>query len=279
MVASPPDETPVGQEPSATDSDPVAAPPRADIGGLIIAGVVLFVATLGLGRWLWGQIATSATRAMPLQRLVGWLGIVGAVVFTASWIIGGLLQDDHSERREYISALGAPGAESAWVMVGGFFVAGATVLLLAFAGHAGLRNCGVEALGPAVALGLVGATLFELAVLRSDCSRVVDACASAPTSWHHDWHTVMGWLAVVGMVAAALWSARLFSRASPLRHLARWSALFGVLTLLGSFFLAELIDDNGLTQRVFLLGAAMAVGHLGWRLIRLRRLPTDLGLR
>ena len=85
---------------------------------------------------------------------------MGPIAFTIAWIVGAVVQDDYSLRREDISGLAALDAQNAWIMVTGFLLLGAAILALA-AGLAGAlhgRPATVGSILVAVAgVGTVGA--------------------------------------------------------------------------------------------------------------------------
>jgi Protein of unknown function (DUF998) len=87
------------------------------------------------------------------RRLLGALAMLGAIAFTAGWIVAGIAEDEYSVRQEDISALAAIDAQYPWIMITGF-------LLLAV-------GCVALAIGLASTIaGPVGAHRFAAAAHR-----------------------------------------------------------------------------------------------------------------
>jgi len=62
---------------------------------------------------------------------LGRLALAGPIAFTIAWLVGGLVQDEYSPRREDISALAASDAQHAWIMITGFVLLGVGTVALA----------------------------------------------------------------------------------------------------------------------------------------------------
>jgi len=56
---------------------------------------------------------------------LGRLALAGPIAFTTAWLVGGLVQEEYSFRREDISALAAMDAQYAGIMITGFVLIGA----------------------------------------------------------------------------------------------------------------------------------------------------------
>jgi hypothetical protein len=93
---------------------------------------------------------------------LGRLAVAGPIAFTLAWLIGGLVQDEYSFRREEISALAATDAQHAWIMIIGFVLLGA--------GTVGL------------AVGLVSTLKYRSAVIGSR--------PRASVSWRRGWRAL-----------------------------------------------------------------------------------------
>lgn len=265
--------------PSTTIADDGTAVPVVDedepspygaeeVGWLGVASMALLALSIGLGIWLRARVL-KVRHPGAIQQRVGRVVMAGAAAFTAGWVVADLVNTDLSPVDEYVSALASPQAEQTWILTLALLVGGAATVLVAFVGEASLRKCRARVTVPALALGLAGVMTFNLAWLRSDCLRTDPECAAASTSWHHGWHTMAGWLAVLGFVVAAfgLWWL-LKGRSSPKDEIGRGTLPFAVALLSGPLFLLEVVGPNGLVQRAFLLAAAAWVAWLGWSLVR-----------
>ncbi len=186
-------------------------------------------------------------------RTLALLGALGPLLFTASWIVSGTLQDDYDPGREYISALASLTAQVPWLVAGGMVAGGISLVALA----AALRRVGTGRRAGTWALAGAGAAMVAAGVLRHDCSTALAACAAAGPSWHAVAHDGLSMLVFVLLVAAPL-----------LLRLDRGVAAAGLLLLLvvGAEPAPELA---GLVQRVFvtiMLGwtAVLGLRALGW---------------
>jgi hypothetical protein len=200
-------------------------------------------------------------------------GSLAPVVFTAAWVIGGLLQDGYSARREDISALAAVDAERAWVMIIGLVVAGLLTLVFATGLRAEL-GAGLSTSFGCALVAFVGVGLLGLGLLRNDCSSVTDACRSrveaGEVSWQHTAHDVLSAPVLAAAVVAPLVLGLRFGKERRWRLLAPLS--FGAAVLLAVLFSLGGTDAipgwDGAIQRsgasVAFLWLELAALHLLW---------------
>ena len=214
-------------------------------------------------------------RSVDTRLLLGWLAVMGPIAFTIVWIVGAVVQDDYSVRREDISALAALDAQNAWIMITGFLLLGAGMLALG-AGLAGALK-GRSATVGSILVGVAGVGIIVAGLARNDCSSQLDACAdrvdAGDVSWHHVTHDLVSLVVFLALVAAALVFARVFRGDQSWRDLRTYSLITAVLglVLLVLFITGVAGSWNGLLQRVFVTVLFLWIAVLGARLIRLSR--------
>ncbi len=164
----------------------------------------------------------KASRSVWLGRLA----VAGPIAFTIAWLVGGLVQDEYSARKEDISALAAMDAQHAWIMITGFVLLGLGTVALA-AGLASTLRYPSAAIG-SVLLMIAGIGLAVAGLARNDCSSELPACAArvdaGEVSWHHQVHDNVSLIIFLALIAAPLVFARAFGRDDrwrPLRTLLR----------------------------------------------------------
>jgi Protein of unknown function (DUF998) len=160
-------------------------------------------------------------------RLLAACGALAPVIFTATWVVAGFVQDGYSARREDISGLAARSAEYPWLMMAGLLTTGLLVAAFALALHHGVRRGSVA--GPAL-VALCGLGIVALGLLRNDCSSLTEECESrveaGEVSWQHTAHDLVSVPVFAAAIAAPLVLALRFrriragapSRRSPLRQ-------------------------------------------------------------
>jgi hypothetical membrane protein len=205
--------------------------------------------------------------------LLGWLAVLGPIAFTIAWIVGAVVQDEYSVRREDISALAALDAQNAWIMITGFLLLGAGMIALG-AGLAGALKGGPATVG-SILVVVAGVGIIVAGLARNDCSSELDACAdrveAGDVSWHHATHDLASLVVFLALVAAPLVFARAFRGDQSWRDLRTYSLITGVLglVLLVLFLTGVAGSWNGLLQRVFVTVLFLWIAVLGARLIRL----------
>jgi hypothetical protein len=210
-------------------------------------------------------------------RLLAACGALAPVIFTAAWIVAGLVQDGYSARREDISGLAARSAEYPWLMMAGLLTTGLLVAAFALALHHGVRRGSVA--GPAL-VALCGLGIVALGLLRNDCSSLTEECESrveaGEVSWQHTAHDLVSVPVFAAAIAAPLVLALRFRADPSWRSLAPVSG--AAAAVLGAFFALGGIEAapswNGVIQRVAvsaeLLWLEVAALHL------LRLMTADL---
>ncbi len=206
------------------------------------------------------------------MRVLAFCGLLAPIVLTASWIVAGLLQPTYSARREDLSALAARTADHAWVMIAGLVLTG--LLTSAFA--LGLYRALAAVAGPAL-VGLAGAAVVALGLLRNDCSTLTSACEAridaGAVSWQHRAHDAISVPVFVLAAIAPLLLALRFRSAPGWGALAPWSAAtaatLALLFAVGGF---EAIPGwDGVVQRAGVTLAVCWLGAVAMRLLRLER--------
>jgi len=181
-----------------------------------------------------------------------WAGIVGPVLFTATYIAQELFRrDEYSPVAEPVSALEA--GPHGWVQQANFVVFGLLTLAFAIGLHRGIRPVRAGLAGPALFFASgIGLVLAAILPLREDASG---------TTYDPGGHFVAGVVFFLSSAAGLVVVSRRMSRDPAWRTIADltlWAGLFG---LAGFFTLGVLaIPDGaplhewaGLAQRVVLL--------------------------
>ena len=201
--------------------------------------------------------------------------MMGPIAFTIAWIVGAVVQDEYSLRREDISGLAALDAQYAWIMISGFVLLGVGMVALG-AGLAGALR-GRPARVGSILVVVAGVGIIVAGLARNDCSSQLDACVdradAGDVSWHHVTHDLVSLVVFLALVAAALVLARAFRGAPSWRDLRSYcliTAVVGFVLLVG-FITGVAGAWNGLLQRVFVTVLFVWIAVLGARLIRLSR--------
>jgi hypothetical membrane protein len=181
-------------------------------------------------------------------------GLLAPLTYSAALLFGGLAQPDaFSSADDAISDLGAETASSAWIYNQiGLNLTGVLVAVFALGLWRALSPDLLGRLG-AVALALVGLTLFLQGFLRLDCQDIDAGCEN--TSWHSDAH---GW--ATGVSAAFLFAAPIVL-AFAFRRLPVWRDVWlPTLAAIPAFVAASILFS------VIGNGASTRAGALTWLL-------------
>ena len=220
-------------------------------------------------------MSPAAKRNAATLLLLGRLAVLGPILFTLAWLIGGVVQDGYSPRQEDISALAALDAQHAWLMMAGFLLLGAGTVALA-AGLAEVVKGRRAAIG-SILVALAGLGIIVAGLARNDCSSELEACASrgraGDVSWHSATHDLVSLLIFLALTAAPLVLARAIRSQDSWRDLRRYSLVTGVLclVLLVLYGSGVAAPWNGLVQRVFVSVPFLWIAILGGRLVRVAR--------
>ena len=163
---------------------------------------------------------------MNINQLLAICGMLSPLVYTAMWILGGILQADYSHIRDDISSLFAVDAPNQRLFQAFTFTSSALLTIFYLGLHEGLNDGGTDILGPLLFIvsGIVGilVSLFfpldvggELVTLRGKMHLILVA--------------IMGILTIGGMLA--LWVR--------LESVPEWSAFatFSLFSAIASFVL------------------------------------------
>jgi hypothetical membrane protein len=215
------------------------------------------------------------------------LGVVGPLLFTVAWAVGGARQRGYSPLRDHISGLAAHDANDPWVVVLGFVALGLSAIVVGLALERALGGRPTAGRGPRLVAG-AGACAVAAGLFRRD-TLVLQPPELADPSWHHVVHDLASFVLYVLMVAAPLVLARRFAReptwapVAPLARAAGWWAC----ALVALFASRLAVEWNGVWQRAATCGPALllvvvairlatpAWSGVGGRRQELRRPPHD----
>jgi hypothetical membrane protein len=211
----------------------------------------------------------GAGRTSPtLLRVAGWAGVVGPVLFTATFLALELVRrDDFSAVRLPVSALEA--GRLGWVQQLSFAVFGLLTLVCASGLHLGLRPSRHGIAGPAL-LGITGLALLGAGAfpLRQDAAGEV---------YDPGGHTVAGVVFFLGSALALVVLSRRVAADPAWSRLAGWTLAAGLVGAAGFLVMGTLVIPDsaplhewaGLAQRALVLLALFpARVALALRLLR-----------
>ena len=160
---------------------------------------------------------------MSLIQILAICGMLSPIVYTAMWIVGGILESDYSHVRNDISSLFAVNAPNQRLYQA-FIIVSSVLLFIFFLGlHEGLNDGGSAILGPVV---LVFASLLGVLVAFFFPLDEGGELTTYKGKMHLTLVVSMGILTIVGMLA--LWD-RLQSVAE-WRDFATYSLIYYILT-------------------------------------------------
>ncbi|MBD0329490.1 MAG: DUF998 domain-containing protein [Thermoleophilia bacterium] len=205
---------------------------------------------------------------------IGWLaaaGVAAGVVFTAGWLVAGLVSRTADVGRGTLSDLGAATADRPWIWNSARTVAGVLVVAVSLGVYRRARGLPGAAAG-VVLLGLFGAALAAAFVARRDCRTTEPACGTdGEYSWQHVAHEVASPFGSFGLMIALVVLTRAFAHDPRLAGLARYSrATVGAfLVLLVAYLLLEERPGAGISQRLSSLVVFVWLAAVAYRLDRL----------
>jgi len=184
--------------------------------------------------------------------LLAWAGIIGPVLFTATYMAQEALRtDEYSPLAEPVSALEA--GPNGWVQQLNFAVFGLLTIAFAVGLHHGLRPTRAGIVGPALLIisgtGALGAGIFPL---RED---------TAGVTYDPGGHVVAGATFFLTSAVGLVVVSRRLARDPRWRNIAAYTLAAGLVALAGSVAMrvlavpdhAPLHDWTGLVQRVLVL--------------------------
>ena len=188
---------------------------------------------------------------MPL-RLTAVCGLVAPLTYLAGLVFGGLAQpDEFSSADDATSDLGAKTASSAWIYNQvGLNITGILIVFFAVGLWLALSPSVLGRLG-AVAVALMGLTLFLEGFFRLDCRGIDAGCEN--TSWISDGHKLVTAISGAFLFAAPVLLAFAFRRLPGWRR-AWLPSLLAIPVFFAVSILFSLIGD----------GAATRAGAVAW---------------
>jgi hypothetical membrane protein len=218
----------------------------------------------------------NVARRVPAWLAIGTIaGIFGPCAFTAAWIIASLRQPGYGFAQIQISGLAAPGARDPSIMIAGFLVLGASLIVFGLALRRQLDDSGQAGLGPLL-IQIAGVLTLAAGLLRRDHMLLT----AGPQSWHNYAHNVVSAVLYLLLIAVPLMLAW------RLRTVPRWRPITGPLAgaaLVAAVILVVFISGvakpwEGTLQRLgvslplaSLIVVALVTWHLSAR--RLERPP------
>ena len=192
------------------------------------------------------------TRTPLNLRRLAFAAIAGQVLFVASWVVAGALDEGHSPAEDGVSALGGRLAENPLIVNTGLVVLGLSIACLAPGLWAVLPRRRA-ALVAAVLFALVGAGFALVAFLPIDCNFSSDACVDRFEAGELSWQTEAHVWVAVGLQVLLMMTPFALGRAlwpRPEALLAVVAGMSGVGIAVGGFALTsfEVVGD-GLVQR------------------------------
>jgi hypothetical membrane protein len=198
-------------------------------------------------------------------RLAAACGLLAPLTYSAALLFGGLAQPDaFSSAEDAISDLGAETASSAWIYNQiGLNLTGILLMVFALGLWRALSPDLAGRLG-AVALGLVGLTLFLQGFFRLDCQDIDAGCEN--TSWHSDAHSL-----ATGVSAAFLFASPIVL-VFAFRRLPHWRdawlpTLAAVPAFIGASVLFSLLG-SGASTRAGAITWMLWLGYIALQLLR-----------
>jgi hypothetical membrane protein len=195
----------------------------------------------------------SGERLTPRTRALAWAGILGPVLFTATFVAQELFRiEEYSPMAEPVSALEA--GPNGWVQQVNFLVFGILTVAFAVGLHRGVRATRAGFVGPVLlAVSGIGALTAGVFPLRED---------SAGATYDPGGHVVAGVLFFGSSAVGLVVLSRRLSRDPRWRSLAAYTLVAGLLALAAAIVQGPLVmadgaplhDWAGLVQRVLVLG-------------------------
>jgi hypothetical membrane protein len=194
----------------------------------------------------------TARRSSPWIRPAGWAGVVGPILFTATFLAQeAFRRDEYDPVSEPVSALEA--GPNGWIQQANFVVFGLLTILFAVGLHRGLQPTRRGIAGPAL-LFLSGIALLLAAAfpLREDAAGV---------TYDPGGHIVGGFIFFPGSALALVVLSRRLARDQCWRDLATYTLIAGAVAVASVAVVATLVipDDAplhewaGLAQRAVIL--------------------------
>jgi uncharacterized protein DUF998 len=221
-------------------------------------------------------------RALRRRRVLAWAAIVGQILVTLAWLIGGAIQGGgYSVAADDISDLGALTADQPWLILIGQAVSGAFTMAFAIVAlRPALAVVGHRTPVSAWLVALSAAGLDDLsdAFFRLDCRAADLGCteAVATASWHGMIHGNVGTVTFAILVIAPFALARRMQLGPGWRILARPTLGYGLLLLAAvtAYVLLSISTGGGYAQRAVALLGSLGVIVLALRVLALTTVPS-----
>jgi len=197
-----------------------------------------------------GQV--SAGRPAPWVALAAWAGIVGPVLFTATFLAQEAFRiDEFSPLAEPVSALEA--GPNGWVQQANFVAFGVLTMAFALGLHVGMRPTRAGVAGPAALfVSGIGLLLGAILPLREDAAGV---------TYDPGGHIIAGIMFFLSSAVGLIALSRRLARDPRWRSIATYTLTAGALALAGFVAMGALVvpddaplhDWAGLAQRMLII--------------------------
>ena len=210
--------------------------------------------------------------------VAAWAGIIGPILFVATFTIEGWLRPGYDPRSMYVSALSL--GPRGWIQIGNFIVFGALFLVFARGVAAEFREGKASRFGP-ILLMIIGVSFFASGPFVMDPVTV----PLDQMSWHGKLHmNLFGALVFSLSPVSCFVFLRRFREDQKWRPLMWWTLAAGVITTSAVVVMAAgpthaPAAPNSFNEWIGLVQRTFIVTYLIWQLIFALRLRNLSGLR
>ena len=211
-------------------------------------------------------------------RLAAVCGMASAALFSATWVIAGIFEDNYDAFRQDVSDFGALTASHPLPYNIAISTHGALAVVLA-AGLFVALGWGLTARLASLAVAVFGVGVFLDGLLREDCSPSGDtvcraALKAGDLSWHHQAHDIESLVTVLALCVAPIVLAFAFRQRERWRDLFGWMLLAAAVTIVAVVWYAVLFSAqdgsaySGLLQRIAITANMAWIAIASWGLYR-----------
>jgi hypothetical membrane protein len=218
----------------------------------------------------------GSMNSKAFTRLAAVCGMASAALFTVTWVLAGILEDNYDALRQDVSDFGALTASHPLPYNIAISTHGALAVVLA-AGLFVALGRGLTARLGALAVAVFGVGDFLDGLLREDCSPSGSkACKAAldagNASWHHQAHDLESVFTILAICIAPVLLAFAFRQRERWRDLFGWMLLAAAVTIVAVVWYAALFSAqdgsaySGLLERIAIAAGMAWLFLVSWRL-------------